>query len=89
MNWEWATRITVAGIALLPILFGILGFFLMVLLSAWIIRIGIQWGISKSDEELRAIVREAILSTQDSKELVNSIPKDDRKEAEELRSDRS
>ena len=52
------------GGVVLAIAVPLLVFLVMVLLLSWIIKIGVQWGIHSSCEELRSIIREAVLATQ-------------------------
>ncbi len=57
---------------------GVIIFLFSVVIIAWIIRIGVQWGIMKSMDHIENAVREAILSTKPDKkekDFMSRIPK--------------
>jgi len=55
--------ITGIGPLVVYIVCGIVGFLLSILISAWIIKIGVRWGIGESKDFIKKAVHEAILST--------------------------
>ncbi|GAJ13703.1 unnamed protein product [marine sediment metagenome] len=63
---------------------GILIFLVLVVIAAWIIKIGVQWGISKSIEDIKVAVRQGILSAEKIKEGRKEKAKID-KETEEVK----
>ena len=55
------------SILIIYILGGLIAFCLLVLITPWIIKIGVQWGISKSIDDIKVAVRQGILSAEEIK----------------------